>query len=146
MWRCTLLHVCVSDWTTISGLFVIGSCNFLNHIKAKALRHTVLFLHRFYVTFCKHLFQLLEGWMDSSSILYIISADWLIKHKTQTSSLVWPMRHLLVANATSVCKLVSTLFFCLSLPKSCFWFKCLISQRWWWWVGVVVLGDTKGLL
>lgn len=99
--------------------------------KAKALRHIVLFpvgdlLHS--ATFTVS--QLQESWMDSFYACFI-SANWLIIHKSQTSSLVWPGRRLVAANAMSVCKLVSKLFFCLSNLNVLFFWGCIGGKGWW---------------
>lgn len=55
--------------------------------------------------------------------------------RTQTRISVKPVIYLLVANAMSVCNLVSTLLLSWVYQGSCFWFNYVLflSQRWWWW-------------
>lgn len=132
------LHVCVLDWNMGRHWLAVAT---FQTFKAKALRHIVLSpvwrlvntLQTFTVS------QIPESWTDCSYACFI-SANWLIIPKSQTSSLVWPVRHL-VAAKSYVCMQAGVKAVLLS-----FWLKCLIFLRLYWWVGVVVFGNNKGWL
>lgn len=95
----------------------------LTLIKAKSLRHIVVFSVGFVSVWFSHSGNLyLNSWKAERTplphpTLFQKTRGKPYTLKVQTSSSVKPTIHLLVANAMSVCNLVSTLFFCLSLPR-----------------------------
>lgn len=91
--------------------------------KPNQLSHTVVFpvghlCHGLIVTLGKPLSQLLDCRLDSSSTSYVISEDLRQSiHTNNPNASFKSIIHLLVANAMSVCNLVSTLFFLSEFTK-----------------------------
>lgn len=120
MWRCTLSHICVFDRNFSLGVpLLIGSCHFSNPHQGQIIESHSGVL-------CQFDFHTGNLYLNSWKVertplphptLFQKTRGKPYTLKTQTSRSVKSTIHLLVANAMSVCNLVSTLFFCLSLPR-----------------------------